>query len=176
MRPGSHPSFHAWISDGSPEYVVLFSHPADYTPVCTTELGRVAQLMPEFRRRNVKCIALSCDSAEHHRGWIKVCAAGIGELSGWANFCDVSLMRRGAFPSSEIHARRMCARTLASLTSAFQSSPTKRVNWRINSTGGSCMVVPSVKDADLATLFPAGVEIKSVPSGKTYLRMTPQPQ
>ena len=50
---------------------VLFSHPADYTPVCTTELGVVAKLVPEFEKRNVKVIAISCDPVESHRGWIK---------------------------------------------------------------------------------------------------------
>ncbi len=60
-------SFHQWAGDS---WVVLFSHPADYTPVCTTELGTVASLKSEFERRNVKVIALSVDSAESHRGWI----------------------------------------------------------------------------------------------------------
>lgn len=56
---------------------VLFSHPADFTPVCTTELGVVATLIPEFGKRNTKVIALSCDPVEAHQGWIKdiqVCA------------------------------------------------------------------------------------------------------
>ena len=50
---------------------ILFSHAADYTPVCTTELGRVAQLAPEFEKRGVKMTALSIDSPESHNGWIK---------------------------------------------------------------------------------------------------------
>ncbi|XP_028407638.1 peroxiredoxin-6-like [Dendronephthya gigantea] len=60
--------FHDFLGDS---WGILFSHPADYTPVCTTELGRVAQLAPEFAKRNVKLIALSIDSPESHNGWIK---------------------------------------------------------------------------------------------------------
>lgn len=59
-------SFHDW-ADGS--WVVLFSHPADFTPVCTTELGRVAQLQEEWDKRDVKTIALSVDSRAEHDGW-----------------------------------------------------------------------------------------------------------
>ena len=50
----------------------MFSHPADYTPVCTTELARVVALGPEFKKRGVKLIALSCDGVESHKGWGKV--------------------------------------------------------------------------------------------------------
>ena len=52
--------------------VVTFSHPADFTPVCTTELGLVASLQDEFKKRNVKTIALSVDDAESHKGWIRI--------------------------------------------------------------------------------------------------------
>ncbi|KAJ7334569.1 Peroxiredoxin-6 [Desmophyllum pertusum] len=60
--------FHTYIKDS---WAILFSHPADYTPVCTTELGRVANLVPDFQKRGVKLIALSCDGVESHKGWIK---------------------------------------------------------------------------------------------------------
>ncbi len=59
--------FHSW-SAGS--WVFFFSHPADYTPVCTTEMGRTAQLAQEFERRKVKCLGLSTDTVEQHLGWI----------------------------------------------------------------------------------------------------------
>ncbi len=61
-------NFHEWAGDS---WVVLFSHPADFTPVCTTELGRTANLKPEFDKRNCKIIAVSVDPVDRHDGWIK---------------------------------------------------------------------------------------------------------
>ena len=70
-------NFHQWISDG---WVVLFSHPKDFTPVCTTELGYAARLKPDFEKRNCKIIGLSVDSVEDHESWSK----DIEETQGYA--------------------------------------------------------------------------------------------
>jgi len=61
-------SFHDWVGDS---WVVLFSHPKDFTPVCTTELGYMAKIKPEFDQRGVKVIGLSVDPMENHEGWVK---------------------------------------------------------------------------------------------------------
>jgi len=69
--------FHDWIGDS---WVVLFSHPKDFTPVCTTELGYMAKIKPEFDRRGVKVIGLSVDPLDKHKSWVK----DIEETQGYA--------------------------------------------------------------------------------------------
>jgi alkyl hydroperoxide reductase subunit AhpC len=69
--------FHDWIGDS---WAVMFSHPKDFTPVCTTELGYMAKIKPDFDRRNVKIIGLSVDPVEHHEKW----SADIEETQGYA--------------------------------------------------------------------------------------------
>src|SRR5690554_2231017 len=59
--------FHQWLGD---QWGIIYSHPADFTPVCTTELGRTAQLKDEFAARNTKVLAVSTDTVESHNGWI----------------------------------------------------------------------------------------------------------
>jgi len=77
-------NFHEWQGDS---WVVLFSHPDDFTPVCTTELGRTAQLAPEFARRNVKLIGLSANDVASHHAWIK----DVEEVASAKYAQDVSL-------------------------------------------------------------------------------------
>ncbi|MFA7665558.1 MAG: peroxiredoxin [Burkholderiaceae bacterium] len=78
-------SFHSWAGDS---WVVLFSHPADYTPICTTELGLTAKLKPEFDKRGVKALALSVDPVDSHLGWIKDIEATQATVVGFPIVAD----------------------------------------------------------------------------------------
>lgn len=80
--------FHDWIGDS---YVILFSHPRDFTPVCTTEFGAVAQLVPEFEKRNTKVLGVSVDSVEDHRKWKADIAKIAGVPANFAIIDDTSL-------------------------------------------------------------------------------------
>src|SRR5690349_16737752 len=81
-------SFHDWIGDG---WAMLFSHPKDFTPVCTTELGCLAKLMPEFAARNCKVIGLSVDSVDDHWRWAKDIEETQGAALNYPLIGDVDL-------------------------------------------------------------------------------------
>lgn len=177
---------------------ILFSHPADYTPVCTTELGRTAALQEEFRRRNTKVLAVSVDPLEQHFGWVK----DINETQ----HCNVDFPiiadpdRHVATLYDMIHPNASEKFTVRSL---FIIGPDKKVKLIITypaSTGRNfhevlrvleslqltadysvatpadwthgedVIVVPAVSTEDAIKKFPKGVDVV-----KPYLRYTPQP-
>jgi len=80
--------FHDWIGDG---WAVLFSHPKDFTPVCTTELGYMARIKPEFDKRNVKIIGLSVDPVDSHKGWLNDIKETQGTAPNYPIIADPSL-------------------------------------------------------------------------------------
>lgn len=87
-------SFHDWIGDS---WCVLFSHPKDFTPVCTTELGYMAKLKPEFEKRNVKVIGLSVDPVDDHERWSKDIKASQGAAPNYPIIGDPELKVAKAF-------------------------------------------------------------------------------
>jgi thioredoxin-dependent peroxiredoxin len=189
--------FHEWAGD---KWVVLFSHPADYTPVCTTELGTVAKLKSEFDKRNVKCIALSVDDANSHKGWI----CDIDETqSTTVNFPILAdADKKVSELYGMIHPNSSTGNTLT-VRSVFIIDPNKKLRLSITypastgrnfeellrvidslqltdhysvatpanwTDGGDCVVVPSIPTDEARQKFPKGVT-----EIKPYLRMTPQP-
>jgi alkyl hydroperoxide reductase subunit AhpC len=80
--------FHQWVGD---QWAILFSHPKDFTPVCTTELGTMARIKPEFDRRNTKIIGLSVDPVEDHRRWAKDIEETQGEAPNYPIIGDADL-------------------------------------------------------------------------------------
>jgi len=197
--------FHDWIGDS---WAILFSHPADYTPVCTTELGRVVTLVPEFKKRGVKMIALSCDSVEDHKGWGKDVMDYCGQ-SGDLPFpiiadldrslavqlgmvdpdertaAGLALTARCVFvigPDKKLKLSILYPATtgrnfneILRVIDSLQLTATKKVATPVDwNSGDKCMVVPSLSNDDALKLFPQ-MEKRAVPSGKNYLRFTPQP-
>jgi len=188
-------NFYDYLGDS---WGVLFSHPGDYTPVCTTELGRTAALKDEFAKRNVKVLALSVDSVESHDGWIK----DINETQGVeVNFPIIADADRKISEAYDmIHPNASVNATVRSL---FIIAPDKTVKLIITypaSTGRNfveilrvidslqltakysvatpvdwkdgedVVVVPAIKTEDIPAKFPKGYT-----AIKPYLRMTPQP-
>ncbi|CAJ0771433.1 MAG: peroxiredoxin [Ralstonia sp.] len=188
--------FHEWLGNS---WGVLFSHPADYTPVCTTELGLTAKLKDEFAKRNVKAIALSVDSVESHKGWIN----DINETQNTSvNFPIIADPDRKVSQLYDmIHPNASETFTVRSL---FVIDPNKKIRLTITypastgrnfnevlrvidslqltdshsvatpgnwQDGDDVVIVPSLKDEEvLKQKFPKGY--KAV---RPYLRLTPQP-
>ena len=138
-------SFHEWIADS---WAVLFSHPKDFTPVCTTELGQMAKLAPEFERRGVKVIGLSVDATERHQAWADDIGETHGARPGYPIIGDTDLnvsKLYGMLPASTSgDASSRCAVDNLTVRNVFVISPDKKIKLIIaypNVTGrnfGSC--------------------------------------
>jgi alkyl hydroperoxide reductase subunit AhpC len=188
-------NFHEWLGGN---WAVLFSHPKDFTPVCTTELGEAARLKPEFEKRGVKILGLSVDPVDSHKKW----AADIEETQGHAlNFPiiadkDQTVARLYDMIHPEVS-------DIFTVRSVFVIGPDKKVKGMITypastgrnfaeilrlvdsiqltakysvatpanwQQGGDCIIVPAVSDDAAKEKFPGGWKTL-----KPYLRIVPQP-
>lgn len=188
-------NFHEYLGDG---WGVLFSHPADYTPVCTTELGAVAKLRDEFAKRNTKVIALSVDDLESHKLWIGDINETQKTVVNFPLIADEDFKVAGLYDM--IHPN---ASEKATVRSVFVIGPDKKIKLMITypastgrnfdellrvidslqltayysvatpanwKNGEDVVVVPAIKTEDIPAKFPKGHTVI-----KPYLRMTPQP-
>ena len=121
-------NFHEWIGDG---WAVLFSHPKDFTPVCTTELGYVAGLKPEFERRNCKIIGLSIDAVADHKEWIKDIEESQGHALTYPLIGDTDLTTAKLYdmihPNASGTASGRTAADNATVRSVFVIGPDKKI-------------------------------------------------
>ena len=120
-------SLHEWIGDG---YAILFSHPKDFTPVCTTEFGAVARLVPEFKKRNTKVMGVSVDSVDEHRKWKRDIAAFAGTDADFPIIDDTSLTVAKLFDMLPAEAYMPDGRTAAdsaTVRTVFIIGPDKKV-------------------------------------------------
>lgn len=186
---------HEYLGDG---WGVLFSHPKDYTPVCTTELGMAAKLKPEFDKRNVKMIGLSVDPLDSHQGWAKDIEETQGAALNFPVIADAD--RKVSDLYDMIHPN---ANDTFTVRSVYVIGPDKKVKLTLTypaSTGRNfdellrvidslqltanysvatpvnwkdgedCIIVPSITDEEAKEKFPAGWN-----TIRPYLRVTPQP-
>ena len=188
--------FHDWLGDS---WGVLFSHPKDFTPVCTTELGATAKLASEFRRRNVKVLAVSVDPVDSHHGWVGDIEETQGTAVNFPILADPD--RKVATLYDMIHPN---ANDTLTVRSVFVIDPKKKVRLILTypastgrnfneilrvidslqltdshsvatpanwEQGGDVIIVPSLQDPELIRQkFPKGFR-----AVKPYLRITPQP-
>ncbi|HEY5701594.1 MAG TPA: peroxiredoxin [Gammaproteobacteria bacterium] len=144
-------SFHDWIGDG---WAILFSHPKDFTPVCTTELGYMAGLKPEFEKRNCKIVGLSIDSVDDHKAWSKDIEETQGHAINYPLIGDTDLSVAKAFdmihPNAKGEAKSRTAVDNATVRSVFVIGPDKKVKAMISypmSTGRNFDEVLRVLDS-----------------------------
>lgn len=197
------PDFHAPTQDGDIRFhdwakgswVFLFSHPADFTPVCTTEMGRTAQLAAEFEARGVKPLGLSTDSAAEHREWIKDVDATQNTTLRFPILADTDLAIARAYDmihpgqsetaavrsvfiiDPELKIRLVMTYPMSvgrnfdeilRVIDALQASDAHRIATPADWTPGKPVIIPpSITDAEAATLFPQGWE-----THRPYLRTT----
>ena len=120
-------NFHDWIGDS---YAVLFSHPKDYTPVCTTELGEVARLKPEFDKRNTKVIGLSVDKVGDHHGWSQDIKDVSGHEVSFPMIGDYDLKVSKLYnmlPAEETNTEGRTAATNATVRTVYIIGPDKKI-------------------------------------------------
>lgn len=187
--------FHDWIGD---DWVVFFSHPADFTPVCTTELGYTAKLKDELAKRDAKAIVVSVDSVEDHKAWIKdieetqscsvdfpIIADPDKKVATLYNMihpnADAKVTVRAVYvidPNKKIRASIIYPPSagrnfdeILRLIDSLQLTDGYKVATPVNwQAGEDVIIVPSVSNEDADKLFPKGY--KQI---KPYLRITPQP-
>lgn len=196
--------FYDWLGDS---WGVLFSHPSDFTPVCTTELGRMAVHNHEFKKRNVKLIALSCDKLESHNNWVADIKSYCQDICGDFPYPIISDEKRELavkldmldedqkddleagltvralyiigpdkkvklsmiYPASTGRNVDEILRVIDSLQLCAVKKVATPANW---TPGTKVMVRPDVKDEEIVTLFPKGVDTVNMPSGVVYVRTT----
>jgi alkyl hydroperoxide reductase subunit AhpC len=143
--------FHDWIGNG---WAILFSHPKDFTPVCTTELGYMARLQPEFEKRNTKIIGLSVDSVDDHRKWAKDIEETQGAKVNYPLIGDPTLAIAKLYdmihPNASGEAKARTAMDNATVRSVFLIGPDKKIKLILTypmSTGRNFDEVLRVLDA-----------------------------
>lgn len=120
-------NFHEWIGDG---WAILFSHPKDFTPVCTTELGYMARIEPEFTKRNTKLIGLSADPVARHGEWAKDIEETQGHLPKYPMIGDPDLVVAKLYsmlPADEVGSDGRTAANNATVRSVFVIGPDKKI-------------------------------------------------
>ncbi|MGE3856480.1 MAG: peroxiredoxin [Dehalococcoidia bacterium] len=187
--------FSEWKGDS---WAILFSHPADFTPVCTTELGQVAKLKPEWDRRNVKPIGLSVDPVDSHEKWVGDIKETQGEALNFPLLADADRtvaslydMIQGESPTTTVRSVFVIdPKGVVRLTLTYPASTGRNfdeilrvidslqltdgykvatpANWK---SGDDVVVLPAIKNEEADKLFPKGYK-----ELKPYLRTTPDPR